>query len=281
MYAAAEDKLDRLDVEPLLSDLSKNKGAMQVMEDVWEIADYKDDNGFPTNADLLPHNMAHGAHTPIKVMGPNVADEVLEYAALEAVEGEFVEFAMMNAVEDFDAAVIRVNGKEAADMVQVSADKVQVKATMLLEKAGSDVEIEIRSAKYYRVKFVITVKAEPLAPILYGYIPLEVGTAFNITAYSQITTEVLKQGVLKEAEERVEGKIDLGEGLLPEGTYLLCAVRADLDIVATKDDGFGGHVAFYEEVCGANGVVVEFDGVQYRLYGEFTLTDVAWYIYMD
>ena len=208
VYACADDKGDRMDVEPMVMDLSKNNGALHSADGIWVVADYKDENDMPQNAELLPCNMAAGAHDMFLYVEPEEPETPVE----------------------------------------------------------PDPEPE----------------QPALAPIMYGYFPLEVGTEFNITSYDKITLEAVRKGVIREAQERVEGKINIaGEGLLPEGAYIVFAIRADLEITPVRDNGFGGHVPFYEEVCGANGVVVDFDGVQYKLFGELALVEGEWFAYMD
>ena len=311
IYACAEDKGSRMDVAPMIEDLSKNNGALQVTEGVWDIADYKTSHDEPQHANLLPKNMAAGEHYPFAVIGP-VAEEthVTVYTDdLNAVET--VSYKILNVPADAVVEDMEINGDTNENITfdfetsSIVARTSSILANILYVQEGDTegkVELKAVFAGYLRVKVYLTVvhganpdapvipdqpdtpvDPEPaLAPIMYGYFPLEVGTEFNITSYDKITLEAVRKGVMREAQERVEGKINIaGEGLLPEGAYIVFAIRADLEITPVRDNGFGGHVPFYEEVCGANGVVVDFDGVQYKLFGELALVEGEWFAYMD
>ena len=45
------------------------------------------------------------------------------------------------------------------------------------------------------------------------------------------------------------------------------------DLVANKDDGFGGAMKFDESVLGANGIDVVLNGQDYMLFGEFAVVE--------
>ena len=84
------------------------------------------------------------------------------------------------------------------------------------------------------------------------------------------------------SSNKVEGKINVGDGIIPEECYIIVAVPRDKGIVVKKDDGFGGKVNFGvgDGVHSANGIDVEYEGVQYSLYGELTLVSGERFIYM-
>lgn len=112
--------------------------------------------------------------------------------------------------------------------------------------------------------------------VYYGYIPA------TVTDYSEITLEMIKGegAVMQETHQPLSGKINVGGGIVPGEQFIVVAVPASLGKTIKKDDGFGGKVEFEEDVCGANGVAVDFDGVEYRLFGEITLDVFECFIYM-
>jgi hypothetical protein len=115
------------------------------------------------------------------------------------------------------------------------------------------------------------------AMIYYGYIPCD--AIPEVTSYEQITIDMIKHdnAVMQEAA----GSFDKASvGIVPEACYIVIAVPKNLNLVATKDNGLGGKVAFDESVIGANGIEVVFDGIVYNLYGEITLISGERFIYV-
>lgn len=131
------------------------------------------------------------------------------------------------------------------------------------------------------------IKNEPVEPsknlIYYGYIPYSVTGVLN-NGYSDITLDMLKHSDshIKTSAEKVEGKINIGDGIIPEACYIVMAVPKVSGITCMKDDGFGGKVKFMEEegVPSANGLEVSYEGVPYKLYGELTLVSGERFVYM-
>ena len=119
--------------------------------------------------------------------------------------------------------------------------------------------------------------------IYYGYIPYSV-TGMLANGYEDITLDMIKHqdSHITTSTNKVEGKINVGEGIIPEECYIIVAVPRDKGIVVKKDDGFGGKVNFGvgDGVHSANGIDVEYEGVQYSLYGELTLVSGERFIYM-
>lgn len=119
--------------------------------------------------------------------------------------------------------------------------------------------------------------------IYYGYIPYSV-TGMLANGYEDITLDMIKHqdSHITTSSNKVEGKINVGDGIIPEECYIIVAVPRDKGIVAKKDDGFGGKVNFGvgDGVHSANGIDVEYEGVQYSLYGELTLVSGERFIYM-
>lgn len=119
--------------------------------------------------------------------------------------------------------------------------------------------------------------------IYYGYIPYSV-TGMLANGYEDITLDMIKHqdSHISTSSDKVEGKINVGDGIIPEECYIIVAVPRDKGIVVKKDDGFGGKVNFGvgDGVHSANGIDVEYEGVQYSLYGELTLVSGERFIYM-
>lgn len=119
--------------------------------------------------------------------------------------------------------------------------------------------------------------------IYYGYIPYSV-TGMLANGYEDITLDMIKHqdSHITTSSNKVEGKINVGDGIIPEECYIIVAVPRDKGIVVKKDDGFGGKVNFGvgDGVHSANGIDVVYEGVQYSLYGELTLVSGERFIYM-
>ena len=114
------------------------------------------------------------------------------------------------------------------------------------------------------------------AQMFYGIIdPTETGV---IKSYSDITVDMLKQqtGVVSTIPGE---RVALSMGYVDEGSYIVIAVPTMYDYNVTKDNGFGGKVAFDDDIVGANGIDVEFNDVDYRIYGEFVLVGGERFIY--
>ena len=116
------------------------------------------------------------------------------------------------------------------------------------------------------------------AQMFYGVIdPTEAGV---ITSYSDITVDMLNQqsGIISTIPGE---RVALSMGYVDEGSYIVIAVPTMYDYNVTKDNGFGGKVAFDDDIVGANGIDVEFNDVDYRIYGEFVLVGGERFIYID
>lgn len=116
------------------------------------------------------------------------------------------------------------------------------------------------------------------AQMFYGIIdPTETGV---IKSYSDITVDMLNQqtGV----KSTIPGeRLALSMGYVEEGSYIVIAVPTMYDYNVTKDNGFGGKVAFDDDIVGANGIDVEFNDIDYRIYGEFVLVGGERFIYIE
>lgn len=114
--------------------------------------------------------------------------------------------------------------------------------------------------------------------IIYGYIPYkdELGTV----EYKDITVEMIKEhGIVVEAEVATMDKTSLG--LMPSGALSIIAVPAESNLVVTKDNGFGSRIQFDEEILGVNGMLVDFNGSYYKIFGELLLADAELFFYID
>ena len=116
------------------------------------------------------------------------------------------------------------------------------------------------------------------AQMFYGVIdPTESGV---ITSYSDITVDMLNQATGVKSTKPGE-RVSLSMGYVNEGSYIVIAVPTMYDYNVTKDNGFGGKVAFEDDIIGANGIDVEFNNIDYRIYGEFVLVGGERFIYIE
>lgn len=116
----------------------------------------------------------------------------------------------------------------------------------------------------------------------YGYIPYD--EQLGAIEYSDIFYELIKENDnMNCVEVKTMDKTSLG--VVPMGALIVIAVPEKCEnfdnLVAMKDNGFGGKVPFDEEILGVNGMVVDFNGVNYKLYGEMLLTDAEIFFYID
>lgn len=65
------------------------------------------------------------------------------------------------------------------------------------------------------------------------------------------------------------------------GETVTVLVPEEMNLQVTKDDGFGGHVAFDEEFFGANGVPVTMGEYKYRAFGERVTVSGRMVIYIE
>lgn len=106
------------------------------------------------------------------------------------------------------------------------------------------------------------------AQMYYGIVdPKDVG---SIHSFKDITFEMIDNDAFISTKP---GERSLSIGHVEQGQVILIAIPVIFDLVATKDDGFGGVMAFDESVLGANGVDTVFNGLDYMLYGEFAVIE--------
>ena len=99
------------------------------------------------------------------------------------------------------------------------------------------------------------------------------------SSYADITLDLIKlPGAAIQTSKESLNKTSLGN--VPEAGYMVVAIPKDLGLIAMKDDGFGGQMAFDEDVFGANGIEVDFEGVPYLIYGELALVSGERFIYV-
>lgn len=101
-----------------------------------------------------------------------------------------------------------------------------------------------------------------------------------IKSYSEITLDMLNSEDSVKSTKPGE-RIPLSLGIVQEGTFIVIAIPALYDYKVTKDNGFGSKIPFDESVIGANGIDIEFDGVDYRVYGEFALVTGERIVYIE
>ena len=117
------------------------------------------------------------------------------------------------------------------------------------------------------------------ANMYYGYIPYEVsGTIDNFNDVSLDMINRAGDSMKAQVSEKI-GKVTTG--FAPKASLIVVAVPSEYKFTISKDNGFGGKVRFDEDVLGANGTVVLFNGVEYKLYGELLLTDSEIFVHID
>lgn len=116
------------------------------------------------------------------------------------------------------------------------------------------------------------------AQMFYGVIDPNVSGV--ITSYSDITVDMLSES--NSIVSTIPGeRLSLSMGYVEEGSYIVIAIPTMYDYNVTKDNGFGGKVTFDDDIAGANGIDVEFNDIDYRIYGELALVSGERFIYIE
>ena len=106
------------------------------------------------------------------------------------------------------------------------------------------------------------------AQMYYGILdPEDVG---NVHSFKDITFEMIDNDNFISTKP---GERALSIGHVEQGQFILIAIPVIFDLIATKDDGFGGAMKFDESVLGANGFDTVLNGQDYMLYGEFAVIE--------
>ena len=111
----------------------------------------------------------------------------------------------------------------------------------------------------------------------YGYFPYTVDE--SMLSYADLKLESLKHedSVIVETTEGVNKQ---SIGVVPEACFIVVAIPAESNFVATKDNGLGEQMSFDESIMGANGIQVDLGGKMYRVYGEMTIVSGERFIYI-
>lgn len=100
-----------------------------------------------------------------------------------------------------------------------------------------------------------------------------------ITDYFDINVDMLDNSDLVSTKPGTRPSIKIQD--IKEGQYIIVAIPAMYSCEVTKDDGFGNKVMFDEDIVGANGIDIEINGQDYRVYGELVLVEGDRTIYID
>ena len=108
----------------------------------------------------------------------------------------------------------------------------------------------------------------------------------KIIQYNEITEAMIKKGVsdgkLTKTTPKTMGKTSMGVYAdTAEGDYIVVLVPTAKNYTVTKDNGFGGKMAFDEDTAGANGVDITINNVACKLYGEMLISQGQIFIYID
>ena len=106
------------------------------------------------------------------------------------------------------------------------------------------------------------------AQMYYGVLnPAEIG---GISSFRDITFDMINNDKFISTKP---GERDIPLGNIKQGEIIVIAIPVIFDLVASKDDGFGGDMPFDESVLGANGIDVVFNDQDYMLFGEFAIVE--------
>lgn len=117
----------------------------------------------------------------------------------------------------------------------------------------------------------------------YGYIKNS-----SLNGIGQITSDILNEaiaaGTIKSTGAKVLDKTAISN--IPAGAFAVVIVPDSSELIAKKDDGFGGKVTFELnnafDNSGANGAVIKLsDDFNYRAYGELKLSNTDIYVYVE
>lgn len=148
--------------------------------------------------------------------------------------------------------------------------------------------------KIYFSQFVAPENLDPIEPdepvepdeptetntVYYGYVTDASLTSISNLTWDMVTTAI-NNGTMTEASISSLGKTSIGTP--PVGSYVV--VLTTNNMIATKDDGFGGKVAFTETIgdvaVGTNGSSITLNNTAYNLYGELRTNTSEVFIYVN
>lgn len=130
----------------------------------------------------------------------------------------------------------------------------------------------------YKIDFntVWSIPKAEVAYIFYGHL------VNQLTSYADITGDMLvsPENHIISVSAGTMGKTSCG--VMEEGDKVVVLIPVDTSYTATKDNGFGGQMAFNTALLGSNGEnIVTVDGIQYRVYGEMMTTEGEMFVYVD
>jgi hypothetical protein len=117
------------------------------------------------------------------------------------------------------------------------------------------------------------------AKIMYGLLPYG-NITHNVSSIDDITVEDLESVEYTKIEIAPLEKTRLST---ENGDILIILIPTSSELVATRDSGAGGKVAFSENPIGCNGQkTYTIEGIEYKLFAEFqTAGSNGYYIYID
>ncbi|MDY4527783.1 MAG: hypothetical protein SPE11_07715 [Parabacteroides sp.] len=130
----------------------------------------------------------------------------------------------------------------------------------------------------YRVSFnfVWGLPKPDVAYIFYGNI------VDQIASMDEISSEMLVSPDNHIVSVRADKMGKTSCGTINMGSKVIVLIPEDRQLTATKDNGFGGKMAFSTQIMGANGEpVVTIDGTRYKVYGELMAVSGEVFIYVD
>lgn len=198
------------------------------------------------------------------------------YALLQS--GEVGQGLLMGRVTIMDPLAQWAGGKRPVIITKSTGKTIGGRAATPFHASCGMVSASQDYDEGYRVSFnfVYGLPAPEVAYIFYGSL------VDQISNMSEITPEMLvspENNIVSVSAAKM-GKTSCGQ--MQVGSKVVVLIPQETNYVATKDNGFGGKMAFSEQVMGANGgVTVDIDGVTYRVYGELMTVSGEVFIYVD
>lgn len=198
------------------------------------------------------------------------------YALLQS--GEVGQGLLMGRVTIMDPLAQWAGGKRPVIITKSTGKTIGGRAATPFHASCGMVSASQDYDEGYRVSFnfVYGLPAPEVAYIFYGNLVDQISNMSEITADMLVSPE---NNIVSVSAAKM-GKTSCGQ--MQAGSKVVVLIPEETNYMATKDNGFGGKMAFSEQVMGANGgVTVDIDGVTYRVYGELMTVSGEVFIYVD
>ena len=92
--------------------------------------------------------------------------------------------------------------------------------------------------------------------------------------YATSETTIVNKSIIGYQSDGKTGNV------IPEGCWCYIAIKKSAGWTAKQDNGFGTPVNFLDDNFGVNGIDVIYNGVEYKLFGEYAVISQKMYIYV-